>query len=64
MSLFLSLCLGVLLAWPVYRLLQRLRRRAAWMRRLPGFQPRHLRPYTPRTMAGGAAPRRPEDEHA
>lgn len=52
MTLFSYLAVGVLLAWPVHRLLHRLlrgqRKRMAWMRRLPGFQPRHLRVYAPR----------------
>lgn len=48
MTLFSYLAVGVLLAWPVHRLLRRLSKQAAWMRRLPGFQPRHLRVYAPR----------------
>jgi len=53
MLIFFYLVLGMLLAWPAGRLLQRLRHRAAWMRRLPGFQPRHLRVYTPHPAAPG-----------
>ncbi|WP_303787248.1 hypothetical protein [Azovibrio restrictus] len=65
MSLLLFFCLGVLLAWPAWHLLQRLRRRAAWMRRLPGFRPRHLRPYRPRARPGGqGSGATEEDPHA
>lgn len=57
MSVLIYPLLGVLLAWPVYRLFQHLGHGCAWLRRVPGFRPRHLSVYQPRIEV--SAPKEP-----